>query len=376
MVPQERDALDEGLDGKLSSSLGPGPASVRFADGEHSSETATNGGDSRDDTSGSGLPVCKGLTEFDKNGDGFIDEEEMEAFSKKVRLMGAKMKVMRRTVLALACMVLFLLCAMFGTTYWATQLSKDLYVEDAVIVGGEQQALATVQKLDRLEGVHFAAARRLDDATNTLDANGVNASTNQTLAEESIQIEAGSFRKAYQAYKQGKASWIVALPDGTSRTVTIYGVDSEGAWGWCASCDPTRKLTWRVHCSEGFSSLRGDGQLGALNADSECSVTWTVLGETAAPDDYVAEEFTTDRRRALRGTAGPRDARLEELLRAASALQNGIARLQADSEGEEPPAAAVPQAQALMARAGRAGVGRHERQNEGVDRALGTKHCV
>jgi len=346
------------------------------------------------------LPVCKGLTEFDRDGDGFIDEREIEAFARKLTSMVHKMKFMRRLVLILSCTVFFLLSGMFAMTYLASQLAKDMHVQDSEIVGGDHQVLSTVPKLDRLDGVQYMMRRRLAASNETLPSNGTPdgnethqsfslPSDNQTGEEDitGIEIKASSFREAFQAYKKGKASWIVGLPDGTTRTIAIYGVTADGAWGWCPSCSAMEKIAWQVHCDDGLAAINSQGNLGALHAQSACIITWTILGEGQASDESMSFTQSSvsdsiDRRRALRGEAvtPDRDEKFEELMRAAQALQLGIAQLRSEAEIEKMPsvASAASLAHPLLARAGRtAGIRKpHRNGPEAVDRALSGKNCV
>mmetsp|Transcript_54596 Transcript_54596/g.123369 ORF Transcript_54596/g.123369 Transcript_54596/m.123369 type:complete len:414 (+) Transcript_54596:77-1318(+) len=388
----------------------PGERMSIERDGGHKVGTTSMpcGSGSGTETASRRIPVGKGITEMDRDGDGFVDTRDMRAFATGWRKLGHRNLLLRRAVLGLACFSCLLLFGMFGTAWWAIRLNKDMHVQGDEITGPDGQVLSTIQKLDKFDGVELAeVSRRLQgNGSDSNSTNGTNVSngTTPTVADDiltgsngtdQVEIDHNIFTQAYSSYKNGKASWIARLPDGTYRTIIIDGVDSQGAWGSCASCSQPNRLIWRVSC--------GLTAVVAAPEGSKCVVTWDVQQMMLDPSAAFLA-----RRRALAAeeeapvSPAPHPAvgrvksaatlrtraRLAELMRTAQALQDSIVQLQMEQEEEEEKderqedetesssvAQSAPQ-QSLLARSGRrmGGVGRGG--GEQVDRVLSGKNCV
>jgi hypothetical protein len=179
------------------------------------------------------------LADLDRHRTGQITEGDIKFAIHKMRLM-------RRMVVFLSFLVLIFIISTFGAMYVAIILTREMHVKGGRLTDNEGRGISTSQHVDAIPGVQLAGlARRLS-----------NASTNETLDSEyptisnqdMLQIPKSYLVSTVASYSDGKINWVVALPDGTVRTVFIQGSDSEtSAWGRCESCEGG--YMWHVSCS-------------------------------------------------------------------------------------------------------------------------------
>jgi len=116
--------------------------------------------------------------------------------------------------------VALLVISMFCTSLMAIHVMKDMHVEDSQLVDAQGNEVFTRSQIDTIDGVHLPEGRRLSD----------------NLTETGMQISAKKFRRIRKRYRWGQPEWVVRLPDGTARTVTIQGATKTKAWGLCGDC--------------------------------------------------------------------------------------------------------------------------------------------
>eukprot|EP00931_Biecheleriopsis_adriatica_P090308 TRINITY_DN64310_c0_g1_i1.p1 TRINITY_DN64310_c0_g1~~TRINITY_DN64310_c0_g1_i1.p1 ORF type:complete len:352 (+),score=78.22 TRINITY_DN64310_c0_g1_i1:53-1057(+) len=179
-------------------------------------------------------------SKLDLNGDGVIEEWEIEAAEKNVSFLKKELW------LALAAIV-FLLVSVFSMSFIAVELSKELHTLDAALTTSNGTMILTRAGSSFVTSVSAKGARR--------------------LTEEGGEVkEAYKLGMAYSEvldiisrYNDGESSFILELDDGSHRTMLLEGYyqpesDNEDiqyyqAFGLCSSCTQG-EVRWILDCMQ------------------------------------------------------------------------------------------------------------------------------
>lgn len=194
-----------------------------------------------------------------------------------VRRAARQIKHLKRIIALLLLVAALLLMGIFAASYIAIEMSKEMHVNNSLLVDTSGHPVSTVQKLSSVEGVRSGMARRLSNSTsamlNTSNMTGAssNSSISQNVSETSeaddyyddLVIDSPTFYDNLEGYVTGRApDWVVPLPDGTVRTISIQGSSARSAWGICGVCH--LNLVWTVSCPE------------PTNISTTCPISWEV----------------------------------------------------------------------------------------------------
>merc|ERR1719253_672164 len=120
-----------------------------------------------------------------------------------------------------------------------------MHVSNSLLVDTSGHPVSTVQKLSSVEGVRSGMARRLSNSTSAMlnTTNVTGASSNSSILPnvsgtseaddyyDDLLIDSPTFYDTLEGYVTGRApDWVVPLPDGTVRTVSIQGSSARSAW--------------------------------------------------------------------------------------------------------------------------------------------------
>jgi hypothetical protein len=217
---------------------------------------------------------------LDLDGDGVINVAEATAARNQISFL-------RKGFCAVLVVLGVQQLLMFGTVYWATQLAAEVHVSNSELRDDNGQQVSTLQRRDRIEGLHYpttrrlsASARRLNVTESDTSESAVNAtesdfgnvtapgnmtvsdgseSGNLTYMEDSIgfhgsmEISQDYFQSTWHGYMSGESDWVVPFPDGSVRTVFIQGMGADYAWGLCGAC-PGGNVQWQATCPSADSA--------------------------------------------------------------------------------------------------------------------------
>jgi hypothetical protein len=218
------------------------------------------------------------LAALDRNQKGHLTQSDLKAAVYSMRLM-------RKLVVLLSILVLIFVACTFGAMYVAIMLTREIYVKGGRLADHNGNALSTLAQHDTILGLSFIPGedtRRLQAEANSTSQEPTGSPTaaptlspTETPTEVPTEAPTGSptgaltssdgyttmqIAKSYvtstiESYRAGQVDWVVPLPDGTTRTVLIQGIDEDGiiqAWGRCESCESNYK--WTVKCEESSNS--------------------------------------------------------------------------------------------------------------------------
>merc|ERR1719439_141057 len=124
---------------------------------------------------------------IDLDGDGVISMAEARAATDQLTTL-------RRGFFIVLALLGVQQVIMFGTAYWATQLASEVHVRNTEVQDNDGRPVSTLQRRDRIDGLHYAQAdRRLSAAARRLNETSGNASDAENATSTSNDtVEAGS----------------------------------------------------------------------------------------------------------------------------------------------------------------------------------------
>lgn len=185
------------------------------------------------------------LAAFDRNQKGHLTQSDLKAAVHNMRWM-------RKLAALLSILVVIFVVCTFGSMYVSIMLTQEIYVKGGRLTDHNGKTLSTLARLDKIVGVTSISdtdTRRLQLDTNVTDTEAPSG----TLT--TMQISKSYVASTIETYTNGQVNWVVPLPDGTTRTVLIQGIDENGrieAWGRCESREGDYK--WTVSCDDSPTS--------------------------------------------------------------------------------------------------------------------------
>jgi len=163
--------------------------------------------------------------------------------TQRVKEAWAQVTVWKRSFMCILVLLTVQQAMMFGTVWWATETVKEVHISNSKLTDNDGKAVSAVNQYQIIDGVKFDGA---------------------------LKIPRCLYDSTHAGFFDGKTEWIVPLPEGSTRHVSVEGAALRRAWG--VDVDHTEgDVKWTATCP--------DDVFEDCSSAEDCSIEWSYVDQ-------------------------------------------------------------------------------------------------